>query len=264
MAPCVYGGWTESLKELRGVSGEQMWGLLCGEGSVPRDGQPTGSVRARGLAPWLMSDVKEKGSEFGRKWSCEEGTLVPRSPGLWMIPGGDCDHLTQSCVWSLHLPGSTAQSAHEGASVSSFIWKGWIHGHQSLCGQSSHRNPSEFRELVSQMPSELRTNVQPRGFLKGCVSATANQRRFFFFLMYKVCAQLVILCKHSLNAHWRCSRDGVCIYKYPDVPFWHLWVFLQHCQTTFSIDFAPRSSTFFSPRMSFIFQWNFLVCGISW
>lgn len=67
---------------------------------------------------------------------------------------------------------------------------------------------------MSQMPSELGTNFQPRG----CVSVTANQRSCFF-LMYKVCAQLVILCKYSLNAHWRCNGDAVCIYKYPDVPF---------------------------------------------
>ena len=181
MAPCVCGGWTESLKGLRGVSGERMWGLLHGEASVPRDGQPTGSARARGLAPWLMSDVKEKGSEFGRKWPCKEGTLVPRSPGLWTIPGGDCDHLTQSCVWSLHLPRSTAQSAGEGACVSSFIWKGWIHGHQSLCDQSSHRSPSEFRELVSQMPSELWTNFSPGASWKDVLVELQIKGDFFFF-----------------------------------------------------------------------------------
>lgn len=136
IAPCVCGGWTESLKEPRGVSGEQMWGLLRGEASVPRDSQPTGSARARGLAPWLTSDVKEKGSEFGRKWPCKEGTLVPCSPGLWTIPGETViishSPVSDPCIFQDQLPRVQVTVPL----LPHLFAKGWIHGHQSLCGQS--------------------------------------------------------------------------------------------------------------------------------
>ena len=149
---------------------------LC-PGTVSLRGQ-----REPGLWP-LDSRVMSKRKE--ENWG--ESGLVKR--GLWCLPAQGCGRSQVETVIISRSPVSDPwifrdQLPREQAKVPLFP-------HLSAKGQSSWASTpvwSEFAqvsfrisELVSQMPSELWTNFQPRGFLKGCVSVTADQRRFFFF-----------------------------------------------------------------------------------